>query len=244
MYQYDDFNRKKFILWTFLIVALLLVGAYFFVVTQFSVTQVKVEGNEHYSDEEIKQIILPEGLWNNSLYLAVKYRNKEVKDIPFIEMMDVEIESNHAIKINVYEKALAGCVNYLGNYMYFDRDGIIVESSDQLTQGVPQIKGLTFEHVVMHEKLPVEDSSVFAKILNVTQLLGKYGLEADKIHFGSDMDITLYFGQARVYFGSDDKMEEKMMQLVPILPHLSGKSGILNMENFDENTENIPFNMD
>nr|MBQ8252952.1 cell division protein FtsQ/DivIB [Lachnospiraceae bacterium] len=244
MYQYDDFNRKKFIVWTVLIVLILVGIGAGVVITQFSVTEVKVEGNEHYTDAEIREMIMPEDTWHNSLYLSFKYRNKEIKNIPFVEMMDVEIVSNHAIKINVYEKALAGCVNYLGNYMYFDRDGIVVESSDQLTAGVPQIKGLTFEHVVMHEKLPVEDTSVFAKILNVTQLLGKYELEADKIFFGGDMDITLYFGQARVYLGQDERLEEKMMQLVPILPHLSGKSGILNMENFDENTENIPFNMD
>ncbi|MBQ8197904.1 MAG: FtsQ-type POTRA domain-containing protein [Lachnospiraceae bacterium] len=244
MYQYDDFNRKKFILWSIVILLLVVGIGVYLIMTQFSVTDVKVEGNEHYTDAEIRDMILPEDTWHNSLYLSVKYRNKEIKDIPFIEMMDVEIESNHVIKINVYEKALAGCVSYLGNYMYFDRDGIVIESSDQLTKGVPQIKGLTFEHVVMHEKLPVEDPSVFSKILNVTQLLGKYELEADKIFFGSDMDITLYFGQARVYLGTDTNMEEKMMQLVPILPHLAGKSGILNMENFDENTENIPFNMD
>jgi len=244
MYEYDDFNRKKFILWAIVIAVVLLAAAFAIAVTQFSVTDVRVEGNEHYTDEQIKDMILPEGMLNNSLYLAVKYRSKEIKDIPFIEMMDVEIVSNHAIKINVYEKALAGCVNYLGNYMYFDREGMVVETSDQLTEGVPQIKGLSFDHVVMHEKLPVEDSSIFSKILNVTQLLAKYELEADKIFFGTEKDVTLYFGQARVYLGQDENLDEKMMQLVPILPHLEGKSGILNMENFDENTVNIPFNMD
>ena len=193
---------------------------------------------------KIKELVLPEGMLNNSLYLSVIYRNKEIKDIPFVEMMDVEILSNHSIRINVYEKALAGCVNYLGNYMYFDREGIVVETSDRLTDGVPQIKGLSFDHVVMHEKLPVEDPSVFSKILNVTQLLAKYELSADKIFFGTQKDVTLYFGQARVYLGKDEKMDEKIMQLVPILPHLEGKSGVLNMENFDENTDNIPFNMD
>ena len=244
MYQYDGFNRKKFILWTVIITVLLLAAAFGIVVTQFSVTDVMVEGNEHYTDEQIKELVLPEGMLNNSLYLSVIYRNKEIKDIPFVEMMDVEILSNHSIRINVYEKALAGCVNYLGNYMYFDREGIVVETSDRLTDGVPQIKGLSFDHVVMHEKLPVEDPSVFSKILNVTQLLAKYELSADKIFFGTQKDVTLYFGQARVYLGKDEKMDEKIMQLVPILPHLEGKSGVLNMENFDENTDNIPFNMD
>lgn len=244
MYQYDSFNRKKFILGAIIVGLLLLAAGFAVVVTQFSVTQVSVEGNTQYTDEQIKDMILPEGLLNNSIYLSVVYRNKEIKDIPFVEMMDVEIVSNHEIRINVYEKALAGCVNYLGNYMYFDREGIVVETSDRLSEGVPQIKGLTFDHVVMHEKLPVEDDTIFAKILNVTQLLAKYDLRADKIFFGTDKDVTIYFGQARVYLGGDEKMDEKIMQLVPILPHLEGKSGILNMENFDENTVNIPFNMD
>ncbi len=244
MYQYDGFSRKKFIVRTVLIGVVLLAVLFALLVTQFSVTEVKVEGNEHYTDAQIKEMVLPEGMLNNSLYLSVVYRNKEIKDIPFVEMMDVEIVSNHSIRINVYEKALAGCVNYLGNYMYFDREGIVVETSDRLTDGVPQIKGLTFQHVVMHEKLPVEDSTIFSKILNITQLLAKYDLKADKIFFGSNKDVTLYFGQARVYLGADEKMDEKIMQLVPILPHLEGKSGVLDMEDFDENTENIPFNID
>lgn len=244
MYQYEGFSRKKFIVRAVLIGVVLLAVSFALLVTQFSVTEVKVEGNEHYTDAQIKEMVLPEGMLNNSLYLSVVYRNKEIKDIPFVEMMDVEIVSNHTIRINVYEKALAGCVNYLGNYMYFDREGIVVETSDRLTDGVPQIKGLTFQHVVMHEKLPVEDSTIFSKILNITQLLAKYDLKADKIFFGSNKDVTLYFGQARVYLGTDEKMDEKIMQLVPILPHLEGKAGVLDMEEFDENTENIPFNMD
>ena len=92
--------------------------------------------------------------------------------------------------------------------------------------------------------MPLIDSTIFSKILNVTQLLAKYELKADKIFFGAEKDVTLYFGQARVYLGGDERLDEKIMQLVPILPHLEGKSGILNMENFDENTVNIPFNLD
>lgn len=244
MYRKSSFNRKKFILIFILILLLCGVAAYYIVTTQFSVTEVVVEGNKHYTDEQIKEMILPGGVLDNSLFLTLKYRNKEMENIPFVETMDVEILSNHKIRINVYEKALAGCINYLGNYMYFDKDGIVVESSDTLTEGVPQIKGLTFDHVMLHEKLPVEDPAVFSQILKVTQLLGKYQLEADKIFFGSGKDITLYFDRVRVYLGTDENIDEKVMQLVYILPNLEGKSGILNMENFDENTENIPFNMD
>lgn len=243
MYR-SEFNRKKFILIFLLVLILSLTGAWFYVTTQFSVTNVTVEGNTHYTDEQIKEMILPGGVLDNSLFLSLKYRNKEMKDIPFVETMDVEIISRHAIRINVYEKALAGCISYLGNYMYFDRDGVVVESSDELTEGVPQIKGLSFDHVILHEKLPVEDPEIFSEILKVTQLLAKYGMVADKIFFGSGKEITLYFGQAKVLLGTDENIDEKMMQLVYILPEMEGKSGTLDMRNFDENTVNIPFTVD
>ena len=42
--------------------------------------------------------------------------------VPFVEKMDVSVVDPHTIKIEVYEKALAGYVEYLGHYMYFDKD--------------------------------------------------------------------------------------------------------------------------
>ena len=65
--------------------------------------------------------------------------------------------------------------------MYFAKDGYVVESSGIRTQGVPQITGLTFNHIVLGEQLPVENPEVFAGIMDMTKLLNKYQLTADKI---------------------------------------------------------------
>lgn len=233
--------KKKFILVTVLLISLLFFGALYYAFSQYRVTEVLVDGHEHYTADEIKEMVMPGGLLDNSLYLSLLYRNKEIKDVPFLESMDVEILSRQRIAIHVYEKKLAGCVLYLGTYMYFDREGIVVESSGELTKGVPQIRGLSFDHVVMHEQLPVEDKEVFGRILKVTQLLGKYELKADKIYFNPNNEISLVFGQAKVNLGTDAYIDEKVMQLTTILPSLDGKEGTLHMENFDENTTTIHF---
>ena len=46
-------------------------------------------------------------------------------------------------------------MEYLEKYMYFDKEGIIVEASNEKTQGIPLVTGLSFEHVVLYEPLPV-----------------------------------------------------------------------------------------
>lgn len=220
---------------------LALCAGVYYVSSAYHVKTVRVEGNEHYTAEEIEEMVLSGGVLDNSLYLALVYSKKKMEDVPFVESMDVEIVSKNEICIRVYEKTLAGCVNYLGSYLYFDREGIVVETSQELTEGVPIVRGLSFDHVAMHEKMPVEEESIFGEILKVTQLLAKYELHADEIYFNSAGEITILFGQARVYLGTDDYIDGKVEQLAYILPNLEGKAGLLHLENYDENTTKINF---
>lgn len=210
----------------------------------YTVTNVYVEGNLHYTSEEIRNMIMEGPLGSNSLYLSLKYKNKEITDVPFIETMSVKIVSPDTIRIIVYEKALAGYVEYLGRYMYFDREGMIVETSEMKTKEIPQVTGMSFDHVVLHERLPVENEDIFNQILDVTQLLTKYGIRADRIYFDKDYEMTLYFDDAKVKIGNDNLIDEKIMKLQNLLPELEGKSGTLHMENYTEDTRNITFNMD
>ena len=216
----------------------------YYIITEYKVSTVYVDGNIHYSNEEIMAMVMSGRLGDNSLWLALKYKDKGVEDVPFVEKMDVDILSPTSIRISVYEKALAGYVEYLGRYMYFDKDGIVVESSDIRTVGVPQVTGLDFQYVVLNEPLPVENEEIFQKILSVTQLLAKYELITDKIFFDSSYNLTLYFKDVKVLLGSSDAIDGKIMRLRYILPELEGKKGTLQMENYDENSKNIPFHQE
>ena len=157
---------------------------------------------------------------------------------------DIELVSPTEVKIRVYEKAVAGYVEYLGHFLYFDKDGIVVESSTRQIDGIPFVTGLQFDHVVLHDKLPVEDDSVFKMILNITQLLTKYNISVDKIFFGSSDSITLYFDNVRVYLGTGEHIDEKINKLQYILPKLEGMSGLLHMENYNGETGNFTFEKD
>lgn len=241
------FGRKKRLAILFTIVLVLLVflfAGYEYIIRNYTVTTVYVEGNIHYTNEEIMDMVMGGRYGHNSLFLSMKYRDKGVENIPFIETMDVTIQSRDTIRITVYEKALAGYVSYLGLYVYFDKDGIVVETSQDPTPGIPQVTGLQFDHVVLHEKLPVENEDIFNEILNLTQLLAKYSLTVDKIYFDSDYEVTLVFGEARVALGDSTDLEEKIMKLQYILPSLEGKKGVLNMKEYTEDTKTYSFEQD
>ena len=217
---------------------------FLFMMERCMVKTITVEGNVHYSNDEIVAMVMKNKLDHNSLYLSMKYHKKGIVGIPFIEKMSVDIVSPDTIKITVYEKAVAGYIEYLGKYMYFDKDGIIVETSDVKTAGIPQVTGLQFDYVILHEKLPIENDTMFQSILDITQLLTKYEISIDKIYFDQNNQMTLYFENIRVRLGDISNIDDKIMRLKAILPELEGQKGILRMENYEEGMKNITFNKD
>lgn len=221
-----------------------LLGTIYFVLITFKVDEVIVEGNKHYSAQEVRAMVMNGPYANNSVYLSLKYKNHDIEGIPFIQKMNVKVVGKNSIKISVYEKALAGYVEYLGRYMYFDKDGIIVEVAKVKTSGIPMVAGLHFDHAILYEKLPVADESVFQNVLMITQLLNKYGVVADKIYFDDDYHVTLSYNKVKVILGEMSNLDEKMMQLPYILPELEGKSGTLDLENYTEGKNNISFQKD
>lgn len=230
-FHIDKHTVKILIIVTAIVMVLGCAFGYF--VKKYTVDTIIVEGSTHYTTEEISRMVIGDGfLSKNSVLLSLKYRNKEIKDVPFIETMSVRIMSPTSIKITIYEKAIAGYVEYLGQYIYFDKDGTVVESSDIRTEGIPQVMGMKFDHVVLWEKLPVSDEEIFKNILDVSQLLGKYEIKVDKIYFDDNYNVTLYFDDARVKLGSFDNIDEKIIKLKAILPELKGRKGVLRLENY------------
>lgn len=209
---------------------------------KYTVRNVYVTGNVHYTQEEIADLVMKGPFGNNSLYLSMRYQDRGVEGVPFVDAMDVNILSPDTIEITVYEKALAGYVKYMDSYMYFDRDGYVVECSDQTTEGIPQITGLEFSYMSLGEQLPVEDESIFRDIMDLTKLLDKYDLKADKIFFHSTDEITMYFGTVKVALGNDSsQLESKLMRLPQLLARLEGKTGTLRMEKLTEDKSGVTF---
>ncbi len=217
-----------------LVVVAVILATVYYVISTYSIKTVYVEGNIHYTEEEIKEIVMEGPLGTNSLYLSFKYKNKGVENVPFVDVMDVTTLAPDTIKITVYEKALAGYIEFMDSYMYFDRDGYIVETSNVKTIGVPWIVGLDFDHVALGEKIPVKDDSVFASIMNITNLLDEFELKADKIYFQADLEVVLFFGDVRVMLGDASHLEEKIMVLPTFLQELVGKKGTLRMEEYTQ----------
>ncbi len=209
------------------------------VVLSVNVRQVTVAGNSRYSENEIVGMVFQKKIDWNSAYLFLREKTREHIQIPFVEDYKLDFVSPTHVEVIVHEKSMVGYVSYMGSYMYFDKDGIVVESTDTALEGIPEISGLKFGQIVLHQPLPVEDSRVFEEILNLTQLLSLRKLEVDGIRYNSKGDANLYFGNVEVVLGDSSQMDGKISLLANMMPQIRDLDGTLYLDNYDENNDDL-----
>ena len=201
-----------------------------------------------YTPEQIENILFS-GRWGNNTILAfIRDKTQPHRQIPFVEKYKIVFHGPFKAEVIIYDKSIVGYVSYMSSYMYFDRDGIIVESSPDCLPGVPWITGLEFGRIVLYQHLPVKDPKIFEEILNLTQQLSVYHIQVDRIRFGSSGQPSLTIGQMEVTLGDGGDVDGKLSLLNDILrdhPELKDKKGTLELDGYSDtgNDGTIPFKL-
>lgn len=212
-----------------------------FTVVSMKVDQITVSGNNHYTDEELIERIFKTPADRNPVCCYIKDQLKEHQQIPFVEDYSLVFHSPSQVEVIVHEKSVVGYVSYMSSCMYFDKDGIIVESTNKMIDGIPRIVGLEFGQIVLHQPIPVEDEDIFKDILNLTQILSVHEMKVDRIQFDRHRDTTLYMGDLEVFLGTSSDIDGKILRLSNMLPQLEGMSGTLYLDTYDPANANMAY---
>lgn len=239
-------KHKKRRIWLIVIAVIAALAAFVAVgIILFRTRSFEVEGNSYYGENTITTWIQNDRFSVNTLYIMAKY-NLTNADLPSgVEKMKISLKNPWTVKVTVTEKEMAGYVDYEGSYLYFDDSGIVSLRSSKLIEGTPYIENLAFNtaKVELGKKLPVEDDTIFGKIVEVSKNLKKYELIPDKMAC-ADGSIQIYFGVVEVLLGRGN-YEEKLQQVPPILSKLAelypDTAGTLHLENYDPEAESIRF---
>ena len=244
-----------------------LIMAFFALLILFRVKKVEVTGNVHYTDREIRDMIMVGPMSNNTLLLSLFNRHPKTEGADFIDHVSVEYLGRNTLRIRVSEKSTVGYLAFENAYWYFDENGIVkvrttvpearpqaegdelqaeeVDSrSDDSPRDVyiiPYIEGVMISDAQVGSVLAVADPSVFSTITSITGMINKNGIRPDRVALMDDNTWTMTCGTITVLLGKDEYLEEKIEELTGILPEAEGLSGVLHLENFDGTQNRIIF---
>lgn len=228
-----------------ILVILLLFAGVFLFAASLRITGLTFQGNEKCQKEDLEASLFQKEIEKNPLVFLFQSKFKEHKVIPFVEKYEVKMLSLTEFQVTVYEKSVIGYLTYMGERMYFDKDGIVVEVTDAELPGVSLVQGIQFDHIVVNEKIPVEDSNTFNTILDITQLVDNYSIPVNSIDINSELEITLRMDKVRVELGKDDsELSEKVNDLSSIITVLEDVDGVLDMTEYSRSDKGYTFKKD
>lgn len=210
----------------------------------FKIQDVEVAGSTHYSKKQIKDIVLTGPLAENSVLAPLLCSRENTGEISFIDAVEVSYVNPNEVLITVKEKQSIGCVRYLDCYVYFDREGTVIESSVKKEDGILYFEGLTPDFVCLNQPLSVGGEDFLEAAASLSQLIEAGSRQPDNIRFDEKSVITLMYGEIQVRLGKNQYLDDKMARMEAILPQIEGQKGTLHLENITSEKKNITFEND
>lgn len=223
------------------ITTLAIVGILVLAVYLCQAKTITVTGNINYSAEMIKADIIDNKIEENTLYQRIlDLLNKHPK-VPYLTTYEIVYTSINSMTIEVYEKEPVAYFANDAGYVLFDKDGIVLRVEQEAPADIPLIEGLEVESVALFDTLPAKDGNVFNMLKNLVTQIRKNDLKPSRILLNDENEMEMTFANITVKLGTDASLENKIARLIAMLPSLEGKSGVLYMEDVDENTDKISF---
>lgn len=205
----------------------------------YRLEEISVEGLSYYTEEEFISKIAGNAARKNTVLFRLQDSFEGKKTIPYIQSYDITATGKNTIHIQVYEKILVGCVKVMGQYLYFDKDGYVTESSSEWLSAVPLIKGLEFDRILLYEKLEIQKDELYTTILNITKLVREYGLPVQTISFNGRGEAELEVGTLTVALGRRAAYDIPIQKLADILPTVEGRKLLIDLSRYTGGTEDI-----
>lgn len=234
----DRFRKEKKVLLLMILVLVILLAVLFFL-TSCRLEHIELVDSTKYTESDMKYFLKNDYMDRFTPWVYFKNKHSGAPEIPFVDKLEFEMVDMNTIRIRVYEKKLVGCVYKDYKYMYFDRDGVVIEDSDEYSGNVPIVRGLQFEDCELNEKIETGRNTLFDDILEISQLVEKNSIEAKEIIFTDNAEVELVCPPCVVELGKRDSYDYQLNNLPAVLKSVEGKSMRIDMRFFSENDTTI-----
>ncbi len=228
-------SGKRINLALFVLIIILSAG----IVIATGLKNVVVEGVTRYTPQQFYDTLGHEGVLSNTLLFYLKNTLRKKKDIPFVDDYNVTLIDRNSIHIRVYENEVTGCIEIMGSYLCFDKDGFITETLSERPKEVPCVTGLDFDEAVVFKQLNIKKQSIFEDVLQITMMLRKYKVPVYEINFSDAGEVTLYGEHFEADLGRKKDYDIKIAALGGVYEKASEIGGVLDMRNYSEEKTDI-----
>lgn len=207
-------RKKHYILKAVLLLGFI-AGAYYFISSDyFNVDAFTVEGNKHYTDQQIIDIAKTASGRNIFALPTADIKDKLLED-PYIKSARIAKKLPGEIVIFISERSEAAAVPYGESFIVIDGEGIVLRYADA-EPDLTVFTGMTLTNINSGSRLEAEDDSMFSTTLELIQIMKERDLYFPRVDFLKS-NIKVYIYDALVCEGLPENILKSMDGLEDVL---------------------------
>jgi cell division protein FtsQ len=186
---------RKARFWTVLsLILFVIAGMIFSLSSFFTVDLIEVEGNSHFTDEEIINIAhaVP---GHNLIYNPDKTSIKEyLVQNPYIKSAEVTRKLPSTLVITVEERKQACYFKYDDDYLVIDNEGILLKKT-RTEPKTTTVTGLVVTRMKLGETIGTENQQMFSRLMKLIRQIEKadlYFVKIDMSNYKDDQAVSAY----------------------------------------------------
>ena len=208
----------------------------------FNIQDIKVINNIQIPTETIislSQIEIGENIFK---FITNKVK-KEIKTNPYIEKVNIKRQLPNKIEINIEEREKDYNVEFLNGYAYINKQGYILEISEQKIENLPIIQGISTndEEISAGKRLNTDDLSKLETVIQIMNICKNYEIseKVSKIDITDKNNYIVYMETEKkvIYLGDESNISNKMLYIPTILKENKEKEGNIYIDK-DKDTVN------
>ena len=200
----------------------------------FRIKTITFEGNTFYSQSVMQEMFQENYLEKNVLTFWVLDKLSLTPKPEFVREYEVTYPSPNEVHIKLYEKTIVAGIAYNNQYIYFDKDGMVLKSTSEALKDVPLFETKTLTTFTIYKKVQMENEELLGQILNLSNLFQHYEVTWDKVEFTENNEAVLYSDDVKVLLGKKDNYDEQISALASFLETAKkqGGRGEIDMRNY------------
>ncbi len=201
-----------------ILILLILIGLSCIVIFVFRLKNVTIEGSTFYTENEVEKMIFTNKFEQNTLGFWLENQFLGHKDLPFVREYKVNFAWPDGIHVKLYEKTIIAGVQYMNEFIYFDKDGLVLESSGNKRDTIPLFQIQNIKNFSLYQTIDMGDKGLLKRILQIANLMDHYHLQVERIEFNDVDEAFLYAGNIQIDLGSGSNYDDAMAALETVLP--------------------------
>ena len=200
----------------------------------FLIRNVSVEGNTFFPEDRVIAEYQVHFWQKNVLTNLIMDALGFTEDPPYVRESELSYPSFGELHIKLYEKTILAGVKYANHYIYIDKDGMVLKTTEEALPDIPYFECEDVTDFTLYRTLATGREELLSQMLNLSSRLTYYKIEWDRSDFDAEGHATIYSGLVTVHLGRRNDYDE----VVSILPDIlktakeSGEKGTIDMTNY------------